>query len=40
MDKDAKAAEAEREAQAIPPGFEGLFDTDDVLAERRSRKAA
>jgi hypothetical protein len=39
MDKDAKAAaEAEREAQAIPPGFEGLYD--DEFSRRADAKTA
>jgi hypothetical protein len=38
MDKDAKAAEAEREADAIPPGFEGLYD--DEFSRSRRRKGA
>ena len=38
MDKAEKAAaEAEREAQAIPPGFEGLYD--DEFSTRRRQKA-
>jgi hypothetical protein len=36
MDKDA--AEAEREADAIPPGFDGLYD--DEFSRRQREKAA
>jgi hypothetical protein len=39
MDRDAKAAEeAEREADAIPPGFEGLYD--DEFSRRQAQRAA
>jgi hypothetical protein len=37
MDKAAKeAAKAEREAPAIPPGFEGVYD--DEFSRRRARR--
>jgi hypothetical protein len=39
MDKDAKAAEeAKREAEAIPAGFEGLYD--DEFSRRMAQRAA
>jgi hypothetical protein len=39
MAKDARAAEeAEREADAIPPGFEGLYD--DEFSRRMAKKYA
>ena len=38
MDKAAKAeAEAERQAHAVPPGFEGLYD--DEFSQRQAAKA-
>jgi hypothetical protein len=41
MDKDAKAAaEAEREADAVPPGFEGLYDDEFSRRRRRYPKGA
>ena len=36
IDRDAKAAE--KEADAIPPGFEGLYD-DEFSPRRRRQKA-
>jgi hypothetical protein len=41
MDKDAKAAEeAERAADAVPPGFEGLYDDEFSRRRRRYPKGA
>ena len=42
MDKDAKAeAVAEREAHAVPPGFEGLYDDEFSRAQaKRARRRA
>jgi hypothetical protein len=38
MDRAAKEeAEAEREARAVPPGFEGLYD-DEFSMRRRNKK--
>jgi hypothetical protein len=36
MDRDAKVAE--KEADAVPPGFEGLYD-DEFSTRRRRQKA-
>ena len=38
MDKDAKAAEAERDADATPSGFEGLYE--DEFSTRQREKAS
>jgi hypothetical protein len=38
MEKDAKAAEAEREADATASGFEGLYE--DEFSRRQREKAS